>query len=413
MKNFLLFLFIGVTHMSNSQEWVSMDGPNGRPEAKIVQGVSGEVILQTSCAIFSSENNGQNYHPILHGNSNAIYAMFLNKLFFLSPSSISSLQNLGSGWVEQSSSVYGTTDLFADNISLYRACDQGVERANNGFTWLNISNGLPQHYVYIPTGPTTADSFLVYEAFSVCSNDNYLFAATDSAIYRTDKTNILWAPMYTGLPIERFELVRCQGDTVFAINDEDVYFSYDAGASWSLSISLPNGNDVRRIRFIQDTVFLATSLNGLQWSSDFGLSWFDGNSGLTSLDVWDINRIDNEYYMAGAHGSSKGFPNWVSSDYGAVCAYSSDLAQSQNGIVASNNPDLYYLGDDSTQWANTTKDIPHWTSRTVEYANNKVIICLDPDTNYDSLIRIMESSDNGLNWTTISTLGTEWLRYRI
>jgi hypothetical protein len=404
MKFSLSFLLLFLSFNGLSQVWQTADGPNTDPLCVSVYELGGYILTNTKCATFVSSDQGALYEPIRGGNSTGTYTTYNNRVYFYDYSKLQVIQAANGNWNFSEQSHGQIRDLYATDQGMYLANDRGAKSSVNGVNWIDINNGLPTDWYYWPTGPTSADSAMYHVLNGICANNNSLFAATDSGVYKSPISTINWQAINTGLPVTTFEHIRCKGDTIFASSQQDVYRSTDGGMSWSLSWTLNSGG-INRIRTANDSVFLLTNEEGLIFSGDYGINWNSANIGLGALDVWDINYIDNFYFLASAQGISKGFNNWVSADYGAVCSYTPAMIESQNGIMAMSGQEAFYLGDDSTSWVNTTENISIWKMTSITMVNDKLIISLDPDQIYDSLIRNYESPDNGLTWTPTSQLG--------
>ncbi len=401
MKNLLLVLLsFCCSQFLMAQEWVTLDGPNSRPACNGVFELNGSYFLSGTCATFISNDQGDLYSPLREEYGTERYVVFENEVYLHTyGSSIDKISWNGSDWEMSSQSLANLHEMYADEDSMYIVSySAGVYSSSNGSDWNNINNGIPGEW--LPTGPLDS----VYQTFthSICASPNYLFVGTNNGVFRTDKSSIAWSDFSTGLPDTTYTYLEAKGDTVFAVSHNLIYRTVDAGLNWTLNQSLNSGTEVNRIRIFNDSVFVLTDSEGLLLSTDFGDSWMAQNNGLTSLNVNDIKVLDGDYYITGEQGCQTGFNNWVSKDRGVVCSYMGDIELSQNGIVATELENLYYLGDDSLDFVNVTSSLGSWSMRSVEMLNDELIIniqtdnqSLDPTPNY-------KSSDNGLNWTQIS-----------
>lgn len=408
MKIKLLFLFALLCTSAKAQQWESTDGPNMDPETFAICSLGSNLMTTASCGIFESTDQGNHYSPILREYSyrkkNAVYD---GKLYLAGDfqTSMDQLSYANGEW-EVNSTGEAASDIYAGNSLGIMIAGDGVKRSIDGLNWTEMNNGLPQFWYYYPTGPTSWDSTLVYESNAACYNENNrCFAATDSGIYRTDLFPIDWQPINNGLPSLPFQQVRCKGDTLVAVAGTDVYVSHNSGGSWFLSYQLQAGNTVNRVKFLNNYLFVLSEEEGVIMSSDYGQTWTYQNSGLSSLAVRDIEFSGGEYHLACGEGIMKNLGNWMSSDHGVVCCYAPNFAQSQNGIAAAAYADLFYLGDDSTHWVNTTEHLNIWQLRAVERVEDYLVVSLDGDVAYDSLISTYRSLDNGVTWNKVSELG--------
>jgi len=404
---FLLAILVtlSLSLVGHAQVWQTIDGPNPRPMVKALYEVNSYVVANGTCSLFSSADQGASYEPLRPGHHNTSVYTIYNGKAYLAESDLDVIENSWGNWSFSSQTHWHISDLNSSSNRIYMATEEGAKLSVNGTFWFDINNGLPIWWSYFMTGPTTVDSAMYHSSNSICANNTNLFAATDSGVYRSPVDGSSWQPVNTGLPIAVFDHVRCSGDTIFASSQNDIYRSIDNGASWNLSWSLGASNQINRLKILNDSVFVLTMEEGLVYSGDFGANWTTANTNLELLEVWDISFINGEYHLAGAQGISKGFDNWLSSDFGVVCSYAPTMLESQDGIVAVSNADVYYLGDDSTSWINTTKDISIWKGTSIAMVNDYLVFSLDPDTLYDSLNRNYMSPDNGVTWSSLSQMG--------
>jgi len=401
MKRLLFALLILLNCQTGfSQEWKTLDGPNSRPSCNGVFDINGQYFLLGTCATFSSDDQGELYLPFREQYGVEDYVLFQGDAYISSYNSpIDKISWSGSEWEISSQSLANLHEMYADDDSIYLVTySSGIYSSDDGGNWNLINDGIPGEFVHI--GPM--DSIYQVYTKSICSNDNYLFVGTESGIYRTDKSNVNWSDFSNGLPDTAYTYLEAKGDTVFTVSHNLIYRSVDAGVNWSLNQSLAVGNEVNRIRIINDTVFVLTQSEGLFISEDYGQNWMTMNNGLTSLNVNDIRKMDGEYFITGEQGCQVGINNWVSKDRGAVCAYMGDIEVSQNGIVATELNHLYYLGDDSTDFVNVTESLNSWSMRSVEMVNSELIINIQTDNQSLGPSPNYKSSDNGLNWIQIS-----------
>ncbi|MFT5824116.1 MAG: photosystem II stability/assembly factor-like uncharacterized protein [Crocinitomix sp.] len=397
MKIHLIIILALLPFFTFSQNWQSTNGPQDRTRAIGVFNYQDFFVISGSCATFTSET-GEAYAPLRYDNGTVDYELFKNKIFFTHYGGTEALFYSGEEWTLEHVDYYSGIDCDSDPYYIYRVVDNdGVQRSINGYDWIFINEGLPSYW--LETGPDMGG--FVYTVLSISSEEDYLFCGTDTGVFRTNKPTIEWEHKSSGLPDTTFTEIACKGDYVFTASHNMIYRSVDAGENWELNHTLIDGNEVNKIEIFNDTVFVLTKTQGLYLSADYGETWTTFNNGLTSLDVTDINLYEGEYYIAGEHGVSKGLDNWERADHGVVCSYNYGMDASANGIISSQGDELYYLGEDSTEWIDISPEMPTWFISDVEKLDDKVIIALETDNIYETPVQLLESYDNGLNWDLI------------
>lgn len=154
--------------------------------------------------------------------------------------------------------------------------DGGVCRLTNGGTgWAPADTGLP----------ITPNSHV----WSFAVNGQYLFACTDSGIYRTSGNK--WAEADAGLPKKSYRYIRClacNGTYVFGGGGGGaaygIFRSDNNGNSWAAaSTGLPSNVVVTSFATSGNTIFAGTEYDGVYFSDNYGKSWTPIESGLPQV----------------------------------------------------------------------------------------------------------------------------------
>jgi len=261
-----------------------------------------------------------------------ILLLFLNFPLILNAQWVQTALNPGLGYC-----------LYSDGTTVYAGTNYGVYFTNDiGEPWFsigpqdeimsiitagnNIIAGSGASYgIWITSNmgqtwahPSGIDNQSVY---SLCRNDNYLFAGTwGSGVFRSSDNGSSWQNI--GLGGNDVEALASMSDTIFAgggdIQGAKVYVSIDNGNSWDYRY-LPYPSDRVYCFNYKDGKLFAGS-DGLYSSTDFGNSWsleygvtFDSSGTATDIKMFKDLIVYDQYLIASIMFNSI----WISSDNGS------------------------------------------------------------------------------------------------
>jgi photosystem II stability/assembly factor-like uncharacterized protein len=146
--------------------------------------------------------------------------------------------------------------------------------------------------------------------FSICVNSNDLVFAgyRNGYIYKSDDNGETWVQSLSGIQDYTVELLKSDGEYVFAIlhnwnypyQDSSLgYYSNDNGNNWiDLNIS-GVGSRVNSIGFYNGIIVIGTDTSGVFVSSNFGNNWIASNEGLSDKTIKGIVVLPDGLLLCG------------------------------------------------------------------------------------------------------------------
>ncbi|OGS36050.1 MAG: hypothetical protein A2293_05950 [Elusimicrobia bacterium RIFOXYB2_FULL_49_7] len=258
--------------------------------------------IQTNCP------TGNNILALAANGSN-LYAGLYSAGVYLSSDN-------GSTWTEISDGLPDNTTVYAllpYNANLYAGTyGKGVYLSkDNGTTWLSANNGLPSN--------------ATVTVLSVMAS--HLIAGTYAkGIYTSADEGGTWTASSTGLPVNQtINAITISGTTVFIGVESGIYRSSDDGATWSAACTgLPGNVIVNGLTALGSTIYAGTNGGGVYYSNDDGNNWTALNSGLSSsASILSMSAMTADVFigLVGAVYHNNG-TSWSAVNSGLSSSYS-------------------------------------------------------------------------------------------
>ena len=256
-------------------------------------------------------------------------------------------------WIGVNTSLTSSGDhirAFGVNGSSIFASDGWNEYmfVNDGSGWTSANNGI--------TGGTTVD------AFAVCGSD--IYAAIEdhccATVYRSTNNGFSWINVNNGLPINTISSLGTSGYNIFAGTYSGVYLSTNNGSNW---IRMNNGLTdtlISSLIIIGNNVFAGTIQGGVFMSSNNGSNWTAVNSGLTYNHIYALANYGNNIFASAGNGISNGVylstnngSNWSLSNSGLPANnYVLSFAVSGNNIFAGTlSQGVFFSVNNGNSWS--------------------------------------------------------------
>ena len=133
--------------------------------------------------------------------------------------------------------------------------------------------------------------------FDLATINNYVFAATESGVYRSSDNGQNWEVKNNGIPTANglgAHAFSISENKIYVANIYGVFVSNDFGENWT-DLNLPEQTYSLSV-FVDNEVILAgVPGGGLYRSTNNGVTW----NGVTADHIYKISKIDN-YYFAGS-----------------------------------------------------------------------------------------------------------------
>lgn len=144
------------------------------------------------------------------------------------------------------------------------------------------------------------DSIWINDIITV---DNYVYAATESSIFRSDNYGESWEPKNGGTHPGCAQALSYSGGNIYIASVIGVFISDDYGETW---FDMPAPEGIYSLVFADDSIIIACSSGGTYRSSDYGYNWTD--VGIEPL--FKTAKYQNKYFADSWSGIL------VSEDYG-------------------------------------------------------------------------------------------------
>lgn len=272
---------------------------------------------------------------------------------------------------------------------------------------------------------------------SILINGSNIFVGTEGGIYLSTDNGSNWSARNTGLTNYSIHSFAAKGDTIFAGTWTGIHISTNSGASWRLlnGINYPVGGIV-----ISGSDIFAGTINGggVFFSTDWGETWTQRNTGLTNLFVYKLAKKGDNIYAATEKGlflstnngiswnaispgysvvvltldgdniftvirgegirlSTDNGQNWTSLNNG-LGPWVSSILVCENNIFAGNGEALYKSSDYGNSWTTAINGLYATSVRSMAVKDEFVFAGTDM-----AGFGIYSSTDNGIHWTIANT----------
>lgn len=147
-----------------------------------------------------------------------------------------------------------------------------------------------------------------------------------------------------------------------------------------------------------------TQTEGLQATSNDGLTWMPVNTGLDNLKTYCLAEMEDVFYLGHGSGISKGMDNWQRCDTGIVCSNVRDMAQTGLAMAAVEFNRVFISPDEGHSWENRSpfEEEPDYYIWSIVGADNCLLFSLRKE--FQSECITYRSCDNGDSWFPVAPL---------
>jgi hypothetical protein len=249
-------------------------------------------------------------------------------LFALSYGTIFRSSDNGASWTEGTSVSYNNpwigslavsdNNIFvlADGGGIYKSTDNGESWLKMGYVGIQVISELKVFGKYIFAGGNggvfrsmdsakswnKSDTGMPYDTYVYCFaiSGTTLYSGISGGLYRSLDSGTSWNKINTGIRDPDIFRVGISPPNFYAgAGSSGLFNSNDNGGDW-VATSLTN-TVVYSFAFFGTDVFVSTDIQGINLSTDYGSSWIDVNSGLTSVAGPLI--VYHDYLFTSAGGS--------------------------------------------------------------------------------------------------------------
>ena len=280
----------------------------------------------------------------------------------------------------------------SDDSYLYRSTDDGDN-------WLRVASDLMVHSID-----------LANYASELAGGDTRVFlaAAQDRGVVRS-LDGETWADT-VGISASVHALAIHPVDgSLFAGTQDAIYKSVDRGASWQVLSDLPSRGTIHGIEIDPNNPLVMYATNygrGVYRSTDGGLTWLPGTSGLTNLQLWDLEmHPDNASVLfAGTTGGV-----FQSVDAGASWVQLTPIQYARDIVIDPMNSDHLIVASDGSGLVESFDGGQTWgqIEAGLDGASKFESLAIATDgsgrlfagTDYEGMFA---STDNGAGWVRIT-----------
>jgi photosystem II stability/assembly factor-like uncharacterized protein len=306
---FLIIVSIVTYGQQLSNFWEPTGGPAGSFVNTIAVNNSGDIFAGTNNGIFRSGDSGNIWMDISDSSMNKkVRILTINandEIFagtegglFLSTDNGSSWSSINNGLIYTSirGLVIGANDqIFVGVVDSSTGLAGSIFLSDtNGQTWTEVDSGL--------IGEDVVRAFLVDTSKNVYIATNGGGVLQRDVFYHWDESNQFWNQMHWFAPTFSIRSLSVTKDNLFfAGTDIGMLRSSDNGLTWE-----PADLFLETILSIETTtdnnLYAGTAYNGVFYSTDKGISWYNQSSGLLNRTILSLKIGPEDRLFAGTYG---------------------------------------------------------------------------------------------------------------
>jgi ligand-binding sensor domain-containing protein len=233
-------------------------------------------------------------------------------------------------------------------------------------------------------------------------NGETLFAATKGGVFTSSDDGNNWISANSGLTTRTIYCLELSGTNIFAGTNKGVFLSTDNGQNWISVNSGITSPIITTLATSGGSIFAGTYFNGLFLSTNNGTSWTPVNTGLTSLHIQCITVNGGNILVgtdAGLFLSSNNGTNWTSINTNLTSTNIFALASNGSTLFAGTfGGGLFTSNDNGASWTSVNAASLDTYINFLASNGNDIYASTYKGTHL--------SKDNGVSWSTLTTLGT-------
>jgi photosystem II stability/assembly factor-like uncharacterized protein len=284
MTRIILLLIAMFAFFNSNAQW-AQDSVTGNIHA--IYTMHDTILVSNGSEIRISYDDGHNWDTIYNGfNSYYLYCFTkLDSIIFGGAHNGKVWRTLdyGHNWVELDSGLIGNdyTGITTLGSSIFVAdINNGVYRSDDyGISWTLKNNGIP----------VTAVRSLI----TIGSN---IYAGVIGGVYMSSDSGNTWISKSVGMTSGTVMALTARGTTLFVSTYDKLFISTDTANTWVQAGSTLTSNQIMDVAVNNNYVFAATNNQGVFYSTDDGINWYQYNQGLPVLAVNVIEANSTTVY---------------------------------------------------------------------------------------------------------------------
>jgi hypothetical protein len=383
-----------------------------QPYLAVTSSASGQyVAVISSYSVYTSTDYGASFVGSNAPNVeyNAITSDASGSVLFLGSNAdgIYTSTDFGSTWTLTTAPYTNYASVASSNTS-----DHVFGSSNPNGIYYYVGPPLPTNWVAATTSGMTSLASVDFNGISASQNGQYVvgYSSYGGTIYFSSDYGESYLPSNpNNLYIRTYDVViAADGQTMIAVQEQGLSFSYDAGNNWAMSGALPPPLQYNNWQAISASstlqyVFVAQNYDALVWvSEDYGVSFHNvtvmpfnigfAASGCSSDGMYVVFVSSGYIYVSSTFGAS-----WT--QVSTYSQYSSVTVSASGQFVAATTVEYNKEGI----WLSADYGLT-WTQANVPTGENYVSITSDSTGQYLAAIRynvpVIQSSDFGATWYT-------------
>ncbi len=189
-----------------------------------------------------------------------------------------------------------------------------------------------------------------------------------------------------------------------------ISLSIKANAQWTLC-NKPSGALPFSLAIHNDTIFMGTVSSGIYRSTDGGSNWTQINNGITSMQIWTINKVGGAFFASSTGGnvfkSTNGGNSWVLSNSGITSTAIVRKFVLFNGKIFATTTNLGVIvsNDNGSTWVQHNTGIVGLVSETLMVVENDLYVGVNQKVyKYDIANQNWVSKSSGVPNNTVGSL---------